>query len=137
MASSSPQTQAATASGDLLALVSSPTSSAVVYPTDDTILSVLQARFRNDLPYTRIGATHLVIVNPYKTLGCSSEASAREYEEKEYKDTSGADRNGVGDKLQPHLYDIACKMYLLMRRKREAQAVVARCVHSVSTFREQ
>ncbi|KAJ3550344.1 hypothetical protein NMY22_g547 [Coprinellus aureogranulatus] len=116
--------QAAT-SGELLDLVSHPSTSSTstaIYPTDDALLSVLQARFRGDLPYTRVGSNHLVVVNPYKVLGNVNEESAREYEEKCYKDTNG--RNGEG--IQPHLYDVASKVYLLMRRKKEAQAVVAR-----------
>jgi chitin synthase len=40
----------------------------MIYLSDDAILAVLQARFRADLPYTRIGATNLVVVNSYKTL---------------------------------------------------------------------
>ena len=125
---------AATSSGDLLDLVSS-SQHTTIYPTDDALLSLLQSRFRNDLPYTRIGATHLVVVNPYKVLANVNEASAKEYEERCYKDTTGegtggAGAGGAGRPLQPHLYDVACKMYLLMRRKKEAQAVVARCVAS-------
>ena len=73
--------------GDLTDLISSSTS-ATVYPSDDTILSVLQTRFRSDLPYSRIGATNLVIVNPYKTLANVNDASAQDYEEKSYKNTS-------------------------------------------------
>ncbi|TEB20895.1 hypothetical protein FA13DRAFT_1800569 [Coprinellus micaceus] len=117
-------TSTAASSGDLLDLVSS-SQHTTIYPTDDALLSLLQSRFRNDLPYTRIGSTHLVVVNPYKVLGNVNEASAKEYEERCYKDTSGGGEGGARP-LQPHLYDVACKMYLLMRRKREAQAVVAR-----------
>jgi chitin synthase len=124
-------TSTAASSGDLLDLVSS-SQHTTIYPTDDAILSLLQSRFRNDLPYTRIGSTHLVVVNPYKVLGNVNEASAKEYEERCYKDTSGGGEGGARP-LQPHLYDVACKMYLLMRRKREAQAVVARCV-AVSAY---
>ncbi|TFK24681.1 chitin synthase [Coprinopsis marcescibilis] len=124
---SSAQTTQAIASGDLLDLVSS-SATTTIYPTDDTILSVLHARFRSDLPYTRIGSTHLVVVNPYKSLVSSGDAAAKEYEERLYRDTSradGADAN-VPRPLQPHVYETAAKMYLLMRRKKEAQAVVAR-----------
>ena len=123
----SPQSTQAIASGDLLELVSS-SASATIYPTDDALLSVLQARFRADLPYTRIGSTHLVVVNPYKTLANVNDASAKDYEERCYKDTNPAVGVDAPRPLQPHLYDMAAKMYLLLRRKKEAQAIVARYV---------
>jgi chitin synthase len=114
----------AVASGDLVDLVSS-SGSATVYPSDDAILAVLQARFRADLPYTRIGATNLVVVNPYKTLANVNDLSAKEYEERCYKDTS-LPMVDSPKPLQPHLYDLAAKVYLLMRRRNESQAVLSR-----------
>ena len=115
----------AISSGDLTDLVSS-SSSATVYPSDDTILSVLQARFRTDLPYTRVGASNYVVVNPYKALASINDVSAKEYEERCYKDTS-LPLPGQPAPLQPHLYDLAARVYLLMRRRNESQAVLFRC----------
>ena len=123
-ASSSP----AVASGDLTDLVSS-SSSTTVYPSDDAILAVLQSRFRSDLPYTRIGSSNLVVVNPYKELANVNEASAREYEERCYRDTSIPTPSSPTP-LQPHLYDLAARVYLLLRQKSESQAVVFRLVNS-------
>lgn len=123
MASTSTQ---AIASGDLVDLVSS-SASATIYPSDDAIISVLQARFRADLPYTRIGATNLVVVNPYKTLANVNDVSAKEYEERCYKDTS-LPLVDSPKPLQPHLYDLAARIYLLMRRRNESQSVISRCV---------
>ncbi|KAK7037679.1 hypothetical protein VNI00_010904 [Paramarasmius palmivorus] len=114
----------AIASGDLVDLVSS-SGAATIYPSDDAILAVLQARFRADLPYTRIGSTHLVAVNPYKTLANINNASAKEYEERCYRDTS-LPMVDSPKPLQPHLYDLAARIYLLMRRRNETQAVVSR-----------
>lgn len=121
--SSAQQTQTVQ-SGDLTDLVSSSTS-ATVYPSDDTILSVLQARFRQDLPYSRIGATSYVVVNPYKTLANVNDLSAQEYEERSYKDTS-LPLPGAAAPLPPHLYDLAARVYLLMRRRNESQSVIFR-----------
>lgn len=115
----------AIASGDLVDLVSS-SGSATIYPSDDAILAVLQARFRADLPYTRVGPTNLVAVNPYKTLANVNDLSAKEYEERCYKDTSLPMVNSLKP-LQPHLYDLAAKVYLLMRRRNQSQAVLSRC----------
>jgi chitin synthase len=116
----------AIASGDLVDLVSS-SPTATIYPSDDALLHVLQARFRADLPYTRIGTSNLVVVNPYKTLANVNDVSAREYEERCYKDTSLPMVDSPRP-LQPHVYEQAAKVYLLMRRRRESQAVVTRCV---------
>ncbi|TFK33275.1 glycosyltransferase family 2 protein [Crucibulum laeve] len=114
----------AIASGDLVDLVSS-SGSATIYPSDDAILAVLQARFRADLPYTRIGTSNLVVVNPYKTLANVNDASAKDYEDRCYKDTSLPMVDSPRP-LQPHLYELAAKVYLLMRRRNESQAVVTR-----------
>ena len=114
----------AIASGDLIDLVSS-SSSATVYPTDESILSVLQARFRADLPYTRIGASHLVVVNPYKTLANVNDVASKEYEDRSYKDTS-LPLPGANPPLPPHLFDLAARMYLLMRRRTESQSLLFR-----------
>ncbi|KAJ7483304.1 glycosyltransferase family 2 protein [Mycena latifolia] len=114
----------AMASGDLLDLVSS-SGAATIYPNDDAVLAVLHARFRADLPYTRIGATHLLVVNPLKTLASVNDVSAREYEDRCYKDTSLPAIDSPKP-LQPHVYELACRMYLLMRRRAESQLVIAR-----------
>ncbi|KAI0317932.1 chitin synthase-domain-containing protein [Amylostereum chailletii] len=124
MASSSTSTSAV-ASGDLRDLVNS-SGSVTVYPTDDAILAVLQSRFRADLPYARIGASHLVVINPYKSLANTNDNSAREYEERSYKDTSLSLAGASQPPLPPHPYDLAARVYLLMRRKNESQAVVFR-----------
>ncbi|KAJ7230442.1 chitin synthase [Mycena pura] len=114
----------AMASGDLLDLVSS-SGAATIYPNDDAVLSVLHSRFRADLPYTRIGSTNLLVVNPLKTLASVNDASASEYEERCYKDTSLPAIDSPKP-LQPHVYEMACRIYLLMRRRKESQLVVAR-----------
>ncbi|OJA16306.1 hypothetical protein AZE42_03378 [Rhizopogon vesiculosus] len=108
----------AVSSGELTDLVSSSTPT-----TDDSILAVLSARFRADLPYTSIRSTNLVVVNPYKALTIVDDSNAKEYEERCYKDTKLADSRSPP---QPHLYELAAKIYLLMRRRNESQAVVTR-----------
>ncbi|KAG6373915.1 glycosyltransferase family 2 protein [Boletus reticuloceps] len=109
--------------GDLVHLVST-SRSATVYPSDDAIVAVLNARFRSDLPYSRIGTTNLLVVNPYKTLANVNDISAREYEERCYKDTGLSLASST--LLQPHLYELAAQVYLLMRRTRQSQSVITR-----------
>lgn len=120
------QNTTAISSGDLVDLVSS-SGSVTIYPSDDAILAVIQARFRADLPYTTIASTNLLVINPYKTLANVNDVSAKEYEERSYKDTSLPLVDSPRP-LQPHLYDLAAKVYLLMRRRNESQAVVTRFV---------
>ena len=117
-------------SGDIVDLVSS-SASATIYPNDDSIVSALHARFRADLPYTRIGTFNLVVVNPYKTLANVNDASAKEYEERCYKDT-GLPLADSPKPLQPHVYEMAAKIYLLMRRRNMSQAVITRFVTIIS-----
>ena len=124
MASSSLSAHAAN-TGDLVHLVST-SHSATVYPSDDAILAVLNTRFRSDLPYSRIGTTNLLVVNPYKTLANVNDISAREYEERCYKETSLS--LASSRLLQPHLYELAAQIYLLMRRTKQSQSVITRYV---------
>lgn len=119
-------TTQAVGSGDLVDLVSS-SGAATIYPSDDAILSVLQARFRADLPYTRVGSTNLVVVNPYKTLANVNDASAKDYEVRCYRDASIPTLDSPKP-LQPHPYELAARVYLLMRRRQMSQAVFTRCV---------
>ncbi|EIW76465.1 glycosyltransferase family 2 protein [Coniophora puteana RWD-64-598 SS2] len=131
MASSASLSSHAVRTGDLVDLVSS-SSSATIYPNDDAILAVLNTRFRANLPYARIGATNLVVVNPYKTLSNVNDSTAREYEERCYKETPQGGAGGSAASpmanrvLQPHVYEMAAQIYLLMRRRGESQAVVSR-----------
>ncbi|KAK2463731.1 hypothetical protein APHAL10511_004224 [Amanita phalloides] len=116
--------QNAIASGDLLNLVS-PSQQPSLYPSDDVILAVLAARFRSDLPYTRIASSNLIVVNPYKSLANVNDLSAQEYQDRCYKDSS-LPLHDAPRPLQPHLYELAAQIYLLMRRRNESQAVIAR-----------
>ena len=120
----------AVSSGDLVDLVST-SASTTIYPTDDAILAVLNARFRSDSPYTRISTSNLVVVNPYKTLANTNEVSAKDYEERCYKTTSMPLPGGPASPA-PHLYELAARVYLVMRRRNQSQSVIFRCVHGVA-----
>ena len=122
----------AISSGDLVDRVSS-LGSATIYPSDNAILAVLQARFHADLPYTRIGCTNLLVVNPYKALANVNDVSAKEYEERSYKDTSLPMLDSPWP-LKPHLYDLAARVYLLMRHRNESQVVVTWFVTHLVSF---
>jgi chitin synthase len=93
-------------------------------PSDEQITTLLHQRFRTDNPYTRIASSTLLVVNPLKTLANLNDASAGDYHATEYTDTSGDEL--PGGPMQPHLYELAARVYLLMRRRKESQAVVFR-----------
>ncbi|CAG8463565.1 8890_t:CDS:2 [Paraglomus occultum] len=100
---------------DLTQLLASANSST----SDEEVVQLLGARHRADCPYTRISASCLVTVNPYKPLECMNDVNAKEYAEQWYKDTSGNKTN-----LQPHIYELAARIYLHMRRSAEDQSVI-------------
>ncbi|KAG8855852.1 hypothetical protein FRB96_006674 [Tulasnella sp. 330] len=109
-----------TAVHDLTDLVQA-SGSSTVYPTEDTLLSLLNARFRLDLPYTFIASSNLLAINPLKSLASSNDASAADYEEKTYRDVTDTPST-----LPPHLYELASRAYLVMRRTSQSQTVVFR-----------
>jgi chitin synthase len=96
-----------------------------LYPSDDDLVNLLQGRFRSDLPYTRLGASVLLAVNPLKTLANLNEASANAYAEKDWSSTAPGPRPDRS--LQPHIYELAVRVFALANRKHENQAVVFRC----------
>ncbi|KAE9387334.1 P-loop containing nucleoside triphosphate hydrolase protein [Gymnopus androsaceus JB14] len=65
------------------------------------------------------------MLNPYKTLANVNNASAKEYKERSYKDTS-LPMVDSPKPLQPHIYDLAARVYLVMWRRIESQALLAR-----------
>ncbi|CAG7853145.1 Chitin synthase 6; AltName: Full=Chitin-UDP acetyl-glucosaminyl transferase 6; AltName: Full=Class-V chitin synthase 6 [Serendipita indica DSM 11827] len=104
-------------------LGSTSTKPITIYPNDDSLLSLLHARFRHDLPFTRIGSSALVAVNPSKLIPADNEASMREIAEKAW-DMSGRWRKDGG--LQAHAYEFATRIYLASRRWHQPQLVVFR-----------
>ncbi|CAG8454713.1 848_t:CDS:10 [Ambispora gerdemannii] len=116
--SSNPLISSSSPSDDRIDLTQLLTSSAKA-PSDDDVLQLLSARYKADLPYTRINASTLVVVNPHKPLECMNDVTAKDYAEQWYKDTSGNKPS-----LQPHVYELAARVYLHMRRSAEDQSVV-------------
>ncbi|QRW16570.1 chitin synthase [Rhizoctonia solani] len=119
---------------DLTALISS-TGGSTVYPNEETILNVLQTRFRADEPYVRIAGTTLVVVNPLKSLASVNDLSATEY--------AKLSRAVEKPQLQPHVYELAARVYAMMKRTGIPQTVVFRGItgsgksHTASLFSSQ
>jgi chitin synthase len=98
----------------------SPPAPRKLYPNDDTLVTVLHARSRFELPYTRVGpsGTAYVVVNPLRVLGCLGEDARKGYTE-DIEGTAG----GHGER-QPSVYELAGRVWLLMARRRESQSVI-------------
>ncbi|SGY39183.1 BQ5605_C003g02165 [Microbotryum silenes-dioicae] len=95
--------------------------------SSDTVSSKLTQRYKSELTSSFVGDTNLVVINPLRVLGDVSEASKAEYEARCYLVREG---KGGGD-VQPHVYELACRTYLMMRRTGITQSVVFRyVVHS-------
>lgn len=107
-----------TAVHNLTALLASTASASTVsIPSDDSLVSVLQSRYRNDLFATYLGDTTLVQVNPLRATDDVNDERAEWY--------AGAYRPGTGGETrQPHLYDLAARVFLTMRRTGKSQGVV-------------
>jgi chitin synthase len=107
---------------DLTQLVTGSTNR--VYPSDDAIIDILQNRFRNELTWTWIRDSTLVSVNPQRALGNVNDASKRAYEQA-YRDAGQEEGTPA---LQPHVYELANRVYLMMRRRKQSQSVIFRQV---------
>ncbi|KIY44928.1 hypothetical protein FISHEDRAFT_77147 [Fistulina hepatica ATCC 64428] len=105
---------------DLVTLVNS-TANSTVYPPADSLVSVLQARFRADAPYTRIGDGHLVLVNPNKLIQRPS--SDEELLRACYDVIPDGETQ---EQAAPHIAVLAVRAYLLMARRGEDQVLVTR-----------
>lgn len=121
------QLSAAGAPSDLTSLINTQATN-VSLPSEDTIVSALQQRFRADLPYARISSDTLLVVNPLRTLANLNDASAEEYRQKTYADAAWEQQQKESpDKaLPPHPYELAARVYYALRRTARSQAVVFR-----------
>lgn len=90
-------------------------------PTEDAILKFLANRYSKKLPYTQLGYSTLVVINPYQQLELLNDATLNSYGEVGYRDLS--EQKPV---LQPHVFDLATKVYFHMRRTGEDQSVILR-----------
>jgi len=127
-----------TSSNDLLSLITS-SSTSTLYPTDDSILQFLQSRFRNESPYSRLSSDNLIVINPLRTLSNLNDQSSEDYRikcysNKDWESRSGGSGSGIGSSgnghpdnaMPPHPYELAAKVYNMMRRTGKSQGVVYR-----------
>lgn len=98
-------------------------SSVVAVPSPDALTHAIAQRYRVDLNATYLGHSNLIVVNPLEPKSDTSEASKAEYEDRVcrigHEDVSNADVN-------PHAYDLACRVYWAARRSGRSQSIVYR-----------
>ncbi|KAG1474620.1 hypothetical protein G6F56_000248 [Rhizopus delemar] len=85
------------------------------------VLHLLKTRYKADQPYTQNGSHQLIIINPHKPLDLLNDATLEAYGQHGYKYVHSTHNE---QDPEPHVYDLATKMYLLLRRRDEDQAVV-------------
>lgn len=90
-------------------------------PSEDSVTNLLSSRFKRNQPYTRIGNSNLIVLNPYQPLEILNDSTLKSYADIGY-------RNLVENKvfMQPHIYDLAARVYFHMRRTGEDQSIILR-----------
>jgi chitin synthase len=94
---------------------------------EESILQLLQTRFKADQPYTQLGSNRLIVVNPQKPLELLNDTTLETYGQHGYKDLQPENLRS----LEPHVYDMATQVYLLMRRRGEAQTILLRYIFNI------
>ena len=79
-----------------------------------SIASALSERFTKDFIYTRIGQSHLVAVNPWKTLESCADSVVKIY--------ASAFKEGL--ERDPHAFELAAHTYYEMMWTKRDQSIV-------------
>jgi chitin synthase len=90
-------------------------------PSEEAISNFLANRYKRNLPYTQLGFGNLVVINPYQTLELLNDATLKSYAQVGYKDLTAQKLS-----LQPHVYQLATKVYFHMRRTGQDQSIILR-----------
>ncbi|KAH9819734.1 chitin synthase-domain-containing protein [Melampsora americana] len=90
------------------------TQSILSIPSEDSILSILNTRYRSDIHDIYIGQATLLHINPLGPTTDQNDQSARSYLITDSSSTSNP----------PHLYDLASRAFYTMRRSGKTQAIV-------------
>lgn len=104
---------------DLTSLLSKGAGATVTVPAAESVAASLHARYRQELFATYLADSTLVQVNPGRPTQDVNDESARRYLEG-YE----AELGDKGPEREPHVYDLATRVYLTMRRTAKSQGVV-------------
>ncbi|KAF9184459.1 hypothetical protein BGZ50_003664 [Haplosporangium sp. Z 11] len=91
-------------------------------PTQETIFNVLTRRHQLGLPYTRIGFSTLVAMNPNQPLNIYSESNSQIYLDSNSQNSANNTRSNPSQ--EPHVFELASTMYYHMRQTELDQGVV-------------
>lgn len=92
------------------------------------ILQQLKVRYNADQPYVNLGSHRLIVLNPHKPLDLLNDATLEIYGQHGYKNISYQQPQDE-QRLEPHIYELATKVYFLLRRRNEDQAIMLRYVY--------
>lgn len=90
-------------------------------PSEEAISNFFANRYKRNLPYTQLGYSNLIVINPYQPLELLNDATLKSYAEIGYKDLTAQKPS-----LQPHVYQLATKVYFHMRRTGQDQSIILR-----------
>ncbi|CEP14390.1 hypothetical protein [Parasitella parasitica] len=90
-------------------------------PSEEAISNLLASRYKRNLPYTQLGYSILIVINPYQHLELLNDATLQSYAEIGYRNLSATKPT-----LQPHVYALAAKVYFNMRRTGQDQSIILR-----------
>ncbi|KAF9920606.1 hypothetical protein FBU30_009545 [Linnemannia zychae] len=99
-------------------------------PTQESIFNVLTRRHQLGLPYTRVGTSTLLVMNPNQSLNIYTEATSQFYIDNNNANTkSGAQSpisptSATATPPDPHVFELASTMYYHMRRTELDQGVI-------------
>jgi chitin synthase len=88
-----------------------------------TVTQALKNCHAKDQPYADCGTNALVVVNPGRVLALMHDEYAKKYA-KEYKDIN--QQTTETSPLPPHVFSLASKAYLHLRRLGQDQAIIMR-----------
>jgi len=107
--------------------------------TQDALFSVLTRRHHLGLPYTRVGTSTLIAVNPNHALNIYTEANGQLYvdlaltqqQQQQQAQTQSPQQQRPGttaatSSLEPHIFELATTMHFHMKRTELDQGVVLR-----------
>ncbi|KAG0326006.1 hypothetical protein BGZ99_010300 [Dissophora globulifera] len=93
-------------------------------PTQETIFNVLTRRHQLGLPYTRIGSSTIVVVNPNQPLNIYSDVNSQHYINGQQDPSSRDNTTASPATLEPHVYELAGTMHYHMMRTELDQGVI-------------
>jgi chitin synthase len=93
---------------------------------EDTVLQTLRERYSTSQPYTSVGSSALVSINPLTYLPTNGDASLQDYVTEYYRSTGD---DAIGDtptpqRLPPHIFRQALAAYYNMRRTGQDQIMI-------------